>query len=397
MSAEHLPKLLIVDTHPVQYRAPIYQELYKRIGERLFVLYLYDYSVKNGFDKEFGIHLSWDLPLLSGYSNKIIFNSFDDKNCFKWYSYISFIICAFWNNRPDVVLLNGIGESHYLIALFLTKLFGIPVCLRSETQDNAFYRSRHKTLLRFVFYRLIYSLINHFFYIGKLNKEHYLKHKVKTYKISQAKYCTVDKNLHLSYYEKLNIRKNHRDNLKISIDSFLIGFSGKLIPKKNPEILYEMLSFLTPDFRSKVVLYFVGSGPLCKKLQDLSRVTLQHFNVPTFFAGFVNQSFLHAHYLAMDVLVLPSNRMGETWGLVVNEGLQSGCSVVVSDAVGCYPEFQNLERFRVFDCGNPRSLAESVMSLAHFERNFSWAAANLRDYSVNTVVDEIINKLSDRQ
>ena len=397
MSAEHLPKILIVDTHPVQYRAPIYQELYKRIGERLFVLYLYDYSVKNGFDKEFGIYLSWDLPLLSGYNNNIIWNSIDDRSFFKWSSFIYFIIRAFWNNRPDVVLLNGIGESHYLSALFLAKLFRIPVWLRSETQDKAFYRSRHKTILRFIFYRIIYSLFNHFFYIGKLNKEHYLKHKVKNYKISPAKYCTVDKNLHLSFYEKCNIRKKHRDNLKISVDSFLIGFSGKLIPKKNPEILYEMLSFFPPDFRSKVVLYFVGSGILDNQLHDLSKMAFQHFNVPTFFAGFVNQSSLHAHYLAMDVLVLPSKRMGETWGLVVNEGLQAGCSVVVSDAVGCYPEFQKMERFRVFDSGNPRSLAESVMSLAHFERNFSWAAANLRDYSVNTVVDAIINKLSDRQ
>jgi len=30
-------------------------------------------------------------------------------------------------------------------------------------------------------------------------------------------------------------------------------------------------------------------------------------------------------------MVLPSRRAGETWGLVVNEALQAGCAVIVSE------------------------------------------------------------------
>jgi glycosyltransferase involved in cell wall biosynthesis len=397
VQVEYIPQILILDTHPVQYRAPIYQELSSRMGGRLSVLYSHDQSVKNGFDKEFGVNLSWDVPLLSGYKNKIIGNRLHNKFFLKWISYSALMFHSIWKNRPDVVFLNGIGEIHYFSALLISKILGIPVWLRSETQDRAFSRSYWKNILRYIIYRIIYAAINHFFCIGKLNKEHYLNHKVMQSKISTAKYCTVDRFSHLTDNQKNNIRNEHRNNLKISEESIVIGFSGKLISKKNPQILYEMLSFLSPDIRNKVVLYFVGSGYLYDDLHQLSHMAMREFKVPTFFSGFVNQTLLHAHYLGMDILVLPSQKMGETWGLVVNEALQAGCSVIVSDAVGCYPEFQNLERFRVFDCGDPRSLADSVISLGHFERNFGWASPYLQEYSVNAVVNKIINKLIDHQ
>jgi len=40
-------------------------------------------------------------------------------------------------------------------------------------------------------------------------------------------------------------------------------------------------------------------------------------------------------YRVADVFCLPSRGPGETWGLAVNEALACGCSVIVSDRVGC--------------------------------------------------------------
>ena len=54
-------------------------------------------------------------------------------------------------------------------------------------------------------------------------------------------------------------------------------------------------------------------------------------------AGFQNQTQLSRFYHAADVFVLPS-RVGETWGLVVNEALHHGLPCVVSDRVGCAPD-----------------------------------------------------------
>jgi glycosyltransferase involved in cell wall biosynthesis len=54
------------------------------------------------------------------------------------------------------------------------------------------------------------------------------------------------------------------------------------------------------------------------------------------FAGFRNQRELPAFYDLADVFVLPSRR--EPWGLVVNEAMNAGRAIVVSDQVGSGPD-----------------------------------------------------------
>jgi len=50
------------------------------------------------------------------------------------------------------------------------------------------------------------------------------------------------------------------------------------------------------------------------------------------FAGFQNQTQMPAYYAACDVYVLCSQR--ETWGLAVNEAMNAGKPVIVTDQVG---------------------------------------------------------------
>ena len=143
-----------------------------------------------------------------------------------------------------------------------------------------------------------------------------------------------------------------------------------------------MLEFLPTELRSRIHLYFMGSGPLEKELKDLAEAALKTHGIKSFFSGFVNQTQLPGHYLAMDVMVLPSRRMGETWGLVVNEAMQAGCGVIVSDAVGSSEDFKSWERFKVFKEPNAADLASQLTLLSHFPRNFEWASNGLENYSM---------------
>ena len=102
------------------------------------------------------------------------------------------------------------------------------------------------------------------------------------------------------------------------------------------------------------------------------------------FAGFVNQSAIRDFYAATDVMVLPSGYAGETWGLVVNEALQAGCAVVVSEAVGCSREFGEWERVRTIPVGEAAALARAVEELVAYPREFNWARERMRDYSIQT-------------
>jgi glycosyltransferase involved in cell wall biosynthesis len=54
------------------------------------------------------------------------------------------------------------------------------------------------------------------------------------------------------------------------------------------------------------------------------------------FCGFRNQSELPAFFDIASVFVLPSQH--EPWGLIVNEVMNAGCAVILSDDCGCQPD-----------------------------------------------------------
>ncbi len=110
-------------------------------------------------------------------------------------------------------------------------------------------------------------------------------------------------------------------------------------------------------------------------------------------AGFVNQSQLADYYLAADVLVLPSRRMGETWGLVVNEALQAGCGVIISNAVGSHREFGQWERVRVVPENDAEAIAGAMSELGELPREFDWAREQLARYSLEEATEAFVEQI----
>jgi glycosyltransferase involved in cell wall biosynthesis len=238
-----------------------------------------------------------------------------------------------------------------------------------------------------------YRALDRIFYIGELNKLHYLTHGVPEAKLRPARYGTVDRFEGMSDQEKQQRRNDARAAVGALSESFVVGFSGKFIEKKNPKILYEMLEHLPENLRRRTHLYFMGSGTLEKELRSLADQVLSKYGVKSYFSGFVNQTQLANHYLAMDIMVLPSRRMGETWGLVTNEAMQGGCGVIVSDAVGSGQDFKSWERFRIFKEPNASDLARCVADLAQFPREFNWAKSKLENYSMLATAESISTEL----
>ena len=77
------------------------------------------------------------------------------------------------------------------------------------------------------------------------------------------------------------------------------------------------------------------------------------------FLGFKNQSELPAYYDLCEVFVLPS--VFEPWGLVVNEVMNAGRAVIVSDQVGCAPDLvRHGENGFIFQAGNLADLAQAL-------------------------------------
>lgn len=374
--------LAIFESHPIQYRAPVYRELERLVPGRFRVFYGTDVTLRGARDKDFGKTLTWDEPLLDGYPNTVLnqergeplkgFLSLHGKGLSR----------VFKRYRPKAILQTQYFYEYDFAALMHAYVRRIPIWIRQETQDEAVQRSRPKAFARWLIYRLLYGAVEKGFYIGKLNREHFLRHGIPATRLIHAPYCTPDRFQNVSAEEFSDIRKTCRRKLGIDDDKIVIGFFGKLIHKKNPDLLMQAIPILKDErLKSKACLVFVGSGPMESEMKAQA-VQLEKSGVAVKFTGFVNQSGIRDFYAATDIMALPSRYAGETWGLVANEALQAGCAVVLSEAVGSSHEFGGWERVRTIPVGNAEALARAVEDLAAFPREFGWARQGMEAYSV---------------
>lgn len=101
-------------------------------------------------------------------------------------------------------------------------------------------------------------------------------------------------------------------------------FVGRLVPVKNLEYLIRKFS----DY-PELNLSIIGFGELESHLKSIASDNIR-------FLGAVDNKELPSYYQAADVFVLPS--ISEVWGLVVEEALNNGIPVMISDRVGCSGE-----------------------------------------------------------
>ena len=111
-------------------------------------------------------------------------------------------------------------------------------------------------------------------------------------------------------------------------------FVGRLIPEKNIEGLIRAYERYRQRVGEKAwPLQIVGSGPLESRLKaQVDRRALRGVT----FAGLRQVHELTQYYAHAGCFVLPST--SEPWGLVVNEAMACGLTVLVSDRCGCAPE-----------------------------------------------------------
>jgi glycosyltransferase involved in cell wall biosynthesis len=369
--------LAIFESHPVQYRAPVYQALQRLVPGRFHVFYATDVSLRGNRDVDFGKTVAWDEPLLDGYPNTVLkqergeplkgFRSLHGCGL----SYV------FNDYQPEAILQTQFLYEYDFAALFQAWLRRIPVWIRQETQDEALKRSAGKELLRSRAYRILYSLVSKAFFIGELNREHLFRHGIPPCRLVRAPYCTPDRFEHISETQFAVIRETCRGKLGIGKDKVVIAFFGKLISKKNPDLLLQAIPDLKKELKSMITLLFVGSGVLEAEMKAQAR-QLEKSGIQIIFTGFVNQSAIRDFYAATDILVLPSRYEGETWGLVVNEALQAGCAAVVTEAVGCNREFGKWNRVRTIPVGDALALGRALEELAVFPRAFDWARDGMK-------------------
>lgn len=386
-------RLLVFETHPIQYRAPVFQAMQRLAPDTFEVVYASDFSVRGYKDAGFGAAVAWDVPLLAGYPNRVLGNE-TEQRAEHWSGLTARGVDRLVGElRPDAVLLSAMQYSYNWAAYWAALRRGIPIWIRMETQDEAFERPRLKGLVRGLVYRAIYAGVHRAFYIGQLSREHLLRHGMKAGQLTAAHYCTPDPLAGVAADERGRRRDTLRASMGIEPACVVVAFFGKLIPKKDPQLIQRALARMTPKPGRRVVMLVVGAGELEAPMRASAAALQARDGIRTVFAGFINQSKLADYYLASDIVVLPSRRAGETWGLVVNEALQAGCAAIVSDAVGCHRDFGTWERMRVVPVGDDAALAAAIDELAELPRSLDWAEAHMRDYSTDAAAAALVDAM----
>jgi glycosyltransferase involved in cell wall biosynthesis len=381
--------VLFFESHPVQYKAPVFARLAQLVPGQFKVVYASDCSVRGHLDREFGQTIAWNTPLLQGYPFVVLHN--ERGTPLRGFRSLTGrgIDRLLREEKPAAAVLGQFLYAFDLAAYLGCRRLGIPIWIRQETQDEASPRTPAKALLRSLLYRAAYAPVRHAFYFGALNREHLLRHGVAPERLSFAPFCTPDP-IVTDRDEKAARREKVRRRFGIEAGETLLLFSGKFIAKKNPELVLEAFAQLPDDLRRKVQVLFVGAG----ELESALRTKAAAFPGRIHFAGLINQAEIFDYYLAADLLLLPSRRAGETWGLVVNEALQAGCGVIMSEAVGCAPEFRKWERVRVIPVGDAPAAARAIAELAKWPRDFDWCADAIRRYSVEEAAAALARQIA---
>ena len=380
--------LVIVDTHPVQYRAPLYRVLKREFQVPLTVIYGSNFSMRNGYDPEFKAAFSWDVDLLSGYESVFLPDSERNVDSISKIS-TKGLSAVLKKINPRAVLLIGYSPHFHLAAFWSSIRMGAPVLFRGEATDHAVRRNPAKALFRDLFLTAFYARCFRVLYAGRRYYEHFKRFRIPERKLIFSPYCVDTSFFHLDSVERKKSRGQIRAEHHINDKETVILFSGKLSHRKSPDLLVEAVRRMPDSLRNRMRILFMGEGELRDELQKLAGTLPK---VQAEFVGFKNQTQISDYYCAADMLVLPSC-YGETWGLVVNEALHHGIPAVVSDAVGCAPDLiENGKTGERFETGSATDLAQAIIRAMELIQNPETAErcrAQVNRYSVYRAAEGI--------
>lgn len=322
-------KVAFVNTHPIQYFAPLYAYLTSEENFEITALYLSNFSLRDGYDKGFGKDITWDIDLLKGYVALFMGKASSSR---RLSGYFSMIAPELWGaikgGRYDAVVIHGHNLAAHQVALAAALASSTPVFYRSETHLNL-RRPAWKVLLRTAIISRWLKAFDGYLAIGSANKQYYESMGIEADQIYSVPYAVDNDRFLINKQMGQDRRTSVRERLGIQDDSPAILFCGKFDKRKHPDDLLMAFKRLQAEgIRANLVL--AGSGEMEK---ELNLLVMQYKLTNVSFPGFINQTELPDVYAACEVFVLPSEN--EPWGLAVNEAMCAGLSIVVSEEVGC--------------------------------------------------------------
>jgi glycosyltransferase involved in cell wall biosynthesis len=349
--AARRPRVLAVASHPIQYHAPWFRGLAAAPSVDFSVLFVQIPDAK-AQGQGFGVAFNWDVPVLDGYRWLRVPRLRGRGGLSGFFAArVDGASALLRELAPDVVILTGWHAWPLLQFLWAARRARVTVLMRGEA--NAL---RSRPWPARAMHRLLLSACSACLPIGRASRDFYRGYGIPEDRLFDAPYFVDNARFGAAAASAQPQRAALRERWSIPQGAVCFGYAGKLEPKKRITDLLAALEIARLQ-GAPAHLLVVGTGELESQAREFVRAR----NLPVTFAGFLNQSEIASAYVALDVLVLPSD-FGETWGLVVNEAMACGRPAIVSDRVGCGPDLvEPGVTGEVFAFGDVAGLADRML------------------------------------
>lgn len=371
--------IIFINSHPIQYFAPLYRFLNDQ-GLSTTCWYCSDENVQGHLDRQFGIRVEWDIPILEGYPHRFFRNYSWKPSLYNGFFGLinTGMIRSLFREPKSIVVVHGWAYLTHVLVLIFARIAGHTVCIRGENPLNQELLKSRWILMakRILLQGFLFRFVHHFLYIGYQNKAFYHYYGVQEGKLIFTPYAVDNERFQKAAEKLIPLKKQIRAQLSLPINSKIILFTAKFIKKKRPFDLlkaYEMLEL------NDKCLVMVGDGELRNQMEQYVRER----NISSvFLTGFVNQSEIVKYYTIADVFVMCSG-VGETWGLSVNEAMNFALPVVVSDISGCSADLAGGKSGFIFTTGDIKDLEDKIKLAFQMKSNLNHRY--LKDYSYNSI------------
>lgn len=283
--------------------------------------------------------------------------------------------------KPDVINISGYGiDISITLSILLARILGIKIIISNESTVQDQSRSGIKEGIK----KFLIGCADGFFCFGSLAREYMLKLGAKPAQIFEDAAAIVDDKSVLRAFLKAKERGFKHPLIKKE-KNFI--FVGRLIAVKNLPLLLKAYQYLKTNEKEAEDwgLILLGDGE--EKEQCLSYVRENKLRDITFIPAMPWYEIPEL-FTVSQTLILPS--FSETWGLVVNEAMVCGLSVIVSDQCGCAPDLvRQGENGFVFPSGDAAKLTEYMAFITKNEHQMEKMGQKskeiIRRFSVESV------------
>jgi glycosyltransferase involved in cell wall biosynthesis len=346
MSACEKPRVAVVTNVLSHYRRACFFELVELLGERVHFFVLTQTMLHRHYILTSGAN---DLPVTFLKGLKWRRPPYDDVHLSD--------IRPFLRTDPDVVILSAWSEPTFVLVWLWAVLQRKPIVFWIESTE----RERPQTRITKWIKRMLLSRAAACIVPGERARANCLRLGMTHSRIFVAP-NSADR---VFFRGKADELAPYRQRIReeMGLKGFTVLFVGRLVESlKGVETFIRACAVLEKEGHCLSVL-LVGDGPdKCR----YERVVIEEGLRRTRFLGTLDQVTLCKTYTVADVLVLPSR--SEVWGFVLNEGMEFGLPLIVSDAVGAAPDLvPGEENGTIVPVGDVGALASALRRLMEDE------------------------------